>query len=175
MCLSISDGRYYPYLPTGFWLTFLYFSSESLGPCGMWRRDREVDMVERHCRPQLESRSHLLSEETARMYRGRGKWLNGKPLRWRHNGCAGVSNYQPHDCLLNCLFRRRSKKTSKLRVTGLCEGNLPVAGEFPAQTASYAENVCIWRRHHEYVDGLVQERRNSSALAMELRLSCINT
>ena len=24
------------------------------------------------------------------------------------------------------------------------------------------------------IDGLVQERRNSSALAMELRLSCIN-
>ena len=29
-------------------------------------------------------------------------------------------------------------KTSKLRVTGLCEGNPPVAGEFPAQMASYA-------------------------------------
>ena len=25
-----------------------------------------------------------------------------------------------------------------------------------------------------YIDGLVQERRNSSALAMELRLSCTN-
>ena len=31
-----------------------------------------------------------------------------------------VSNHQPHDCLLNRLFRRKSKKTSKLRVTGLC-------------------------------------------------------
>ena len=29
---------------------------------------------------------------------------------------------QPHDCLLNRLFRRRSKKTSRLRVTGLCMG-----------------------------------------------------
>ena len=29
--------------------------------------------------------------------------------------------------------RRRWKKTSKLRVTGLCEGNSPVTGEFPAQ------------------------------------------
>ena len=35
--------------------------------------------------------------------------------------------------------RRRSKKTSKLRVTGLCEGNSPVAGEFPTQKASYAK------------------------------------
>ena len=43
-------------------------------------------------------------------------------LRWRHNDHDGISNHQPHDCLLNPLFRRRSKKTSKLRVTGLCAG-----------------------------------------------------
>ena len=36
-----------------------------------------------------------------------------------------------------------SKKTSKLRVTGLCAGNSPVTGEFPAQKASNAENVSI--------------------------------
>ena len=44
-----------------------------------------------------------------------------------------------HDCLLNRLFRRRSKKTSKFRVTGLCAGNSPVTGEFPAQMASNAD------------------------------------
>ena len=49
--------------------------------------------------------------------------------------------HQPNDCLLNRLFRRRSKKKSKLRVTGLCAGNSPVTGEFPAQRASDAENV----------------------------------
>ena len=53
-----------------------------------------------------------------------------------------------HDCFLNRLFRRRSKKTSKLRVTGLCAGNSPGTGEFPAQMASNAENVSIWWRHH---------------------------
>ena len=42
----------------------------------------------------------------------------------------------------------RSKKTSKLRVIGLCEGNSAVIGEFPAQRASNAENVSIWWRHH---------------------------
>ena len=47
------------------------------------------------------------------------------------------------------LFKRRSKKTSKLRVTGLCEGNSPGTGEFPTQIASYAENFSIWWRHHE--------------------------
>ena len=46
-------------------------------------------------------------------------------LRWRHNDHAGVSNHQPNGCLLNRLYRRRSKKTSKLRVTGLCAGNSP--------------------------------------------------
>ena len=53
-------------------------------------------------------------------------------LKWRHNWRNGVSNHQPHDCLLNCLFSRRSKKTSKLRVSGRCEGNSPVTNEFPA-------------------------------------------
>ena len=45
-----------------------------------------------------------------------------RSLQWRHNGHDSVSNHQPHDCLLNRLFVRRSKKTSKLRVTGLCVG-----------------------------------------------------
>ena len=70
-------------------------------------------------------------------------------LQWRHNEHDGVSNHQPQDCSLNYLFRRKSKKTSKLRVTGLCTGNSPVTGEFPAQRDSNAENVSIWLRHHE--------------------------
>ena len=69
-------------------------------------------------------------------------------LRWRHNGRDSVSNHQPRDCLLNRLFRRRSKKRLKLRVTGHCAGNSPWTGEFPAQMASNAENVSIWWRHH---------------------------
>ena len=73
--------------------------------------------------------------------------ING-PLRWHHNGLDGVSNHQPYDCLFNRLFRRRSKKTSKLRVIGLCVGNSPGTGESPAQMASNAENVSIWWRHH---------------------------
>ena len=36
---------------------------------------------------------------------------------------CGVSNHQPHDCLLNRLFTHRSKKRSKLRVTDLCVGS----------------------------------------------------
>ena len=40
-------------------------------------------------------------------------------LLWRHNERVGVSNHRCLDCLFNCLFRRRSNKTSKPRVTGL--------------------------------------------------------
>ena len=69
-------------------------------------------------------------------------------LQWRHNEHASVSNHQPNDYLLNGLFGRRSKVTSKLRVTGLCVGNSPGTGESPAQKASNAENVSIWWRHH---------------------------
>ena len=70
-------------------------------------------------------------------------------LQWRHNEHDGVSNHRGLDCLFNHLFGRISKKISKLRVTGFCAGNLPVTGEFPTQMASNAENVTIWRRHHE--------------------------
>ena len=50
--------------------------------------------------------------------------------------------------ILNRSFRLKSKKTSKLRVTGLCKGNSPVTGEFPAQRVCNAKNVSIWWRHH---------------------------
>ena len=80
----------------------------------------------------------------------KGLWIDKIlcPLQWRHNEHDSVSNHPPHDCLLNRLSRRRSKKTSKLCATGLCAGNSPGTGEFPAQMASYAENVSIWWRHH---------------------------
>ena len=64
-----------------------------------------------------------------------------KTLQWRHNERDGISNHQPHDCLLNCLFKRR--ENIKAPVTGLCAGNSP---------ASNTENVSIWClkwwRHH---------------------------
>ena len=47
-------------------------------------------------------------------------------------------------CSTVCSFRRRSNKTSKLRVTGLCEGNPPVTGGLPSQRASRAKNISIW-------------------------------
>ena len=49
----------------------------------------------------------------------------------------------------SAVYSGRSKKTSKPHVTGLCAGNSPVTGEFPAQMASNADNISIWLRHHE--------------------------
>ena len=43
-------------------------------------------------------------------------------LQWRHNERDDDSNHRRLDCLFNLLLRRRSKKTSKFRVTGLCDG-----------------------------------------------------
>ena len=48
------------------------------------------------------------------------------------------------------VYSDRSKQTSKLHVTGLCVGNSPGTGEFPAQMASNAQNVSIWWRHHVF-------------------------
>ena len=75
------------------------------------------------------------------------------PLQWRHNEHDDVSYHQPHHCLLNRLFMHISKKTSKLRVTGLCEGNSPVTGEYPAQRASDAELWYSFWWHHHVIDG----------------------
>ena len=64
--------------------------------------------------------------------------------RWRPKSPASRLFTQP-------FIERRSKKTSKLRVTGLWAANSFVTGEFPAQMASNAENASIWWRHHAYV------------------------
>ena len=76
--------------------------------------------------------------------------MTSKWARWRLKSPASC---EPHDCLLNVYSRCRSKKTSKLRVTGLCAGNSPVTGEFPAQMVSNAENVYIWWLHHVTLHG----------------------
>ena len=94
---------------------------------------------------------YTLLEMTDELYtinKHRGHYMD-KTLQWHHNGHDSVSNHQPYDCLLKRLFRRKSKKTLKLRVTGLCAGNSPGTCEFPAQMASNAENVSIWWRHYD--------------------------
>ena len=51
------------------------------------------------------------------------------------------------------------KKTSKLCVTGICAGNSPGTGEFPAQMVSNAENVSISWRHHDELSTTTKQLR----------------
>ena len=82
-------------------------------------------------------------------------------LQWRHNGQDGVSNHQPHDCLLNGFFLRRSKKTSKFRVTGLC-GEFTGHRWIPRRKTSNAENfpfddvIMVRGYHRSPVDSLTK-------------------
>ena len=74
-----------------------------------------------------------------------------------------------------CLDADKKKKTSKLRVTGLCEGNSPVTGKLPAQRASNAENVFIWWRHHSICISYLTDGGNWRPPSWKTRLylSCI--
>ena len=83
------------------------------------------------------------------------------PLQWHHNEHDGISNHWCLDWLLNRLFRHRSKKTSKLSVTGHCKGNHqrpvntlhkgPVTRRmFPFHDVIMpCRNVCIEHHSHE--------------------------
>ena len=72
-------------------------------------------------------------------------------LEWRQIERDGILNRRR----FNCLYRRRSSKSSKLCVTGLCEGNPLVTLGFPSQRACNAEIVSIWSRHHVWMDFLL--------------------
>ena len=115
--------------------------------CGLrdvWSPQLGVHRVTQHP-THLEFRGdHLESSQIALT----GYLVGMLTLHWRYNEYVGVSNHQPHHCLLDRLFIHRSKKTSKIRVTSLCAGNSPGTGEFPAQMASNAENFSLWWRHH---------------------------
>ena len=66
------------------------------------------------------------------------------------------------------------KKTSKLRVIGLCEGTQPVTGGFPSQRAGNAENVSIWWRHYDnnvYLQALLASSFSSSAIRFSSSLN----
>ena len=69
--------------------------------------------------------------------------IDQRSLQWRHNERDGVSYHQPHDCLLNRLFKAVIKGNIKAPRHWLCEGNPPVTGGFPRQRASGAESVIL--------------------------------
>ena len=79
--------------------------------------------------------------------------IDGSTIQWGHNQHDGISNHRRLHCSLNCWFRCTSKKTSKLCVTGHCEGSSSVTGEFPAQKANSADSFHLmtspWRISQE--------------------------
>ena len=76
-------------------------------------------------------------------------WHKAGPLQWLHNESDGVSNHQLHESFLKCLFRRRSKETSKLRAIGLCDRWIPrtkgqLCGKyFHLMTSSWSIKACF--------------------------------
>ena len=91
-------------------------------------------------------------------------------LLWRHNGHDGVSNHQPHACLLNRWFRHRWKKNIKApRHWALWE---KLTGEFPAQRSSNAENVSIGWRHHPWPTG--RRKISPRFIYQEIMIECRN-
>ena len=72
-------------------------------------------------------------------------------LQWRHNGLDGVSNHQTHDCLLSRIFGLRSKKTSKLRVTGLCGAVCPMVILKKVLHVSLSQTLCTKMEYSTHI------------------------
>ena len=104
-----------------------------------------------------------------------------KTLQWRHNERHCVSNHRHFDCLSNRLFRRRSKKTPKLHVTGLCEGNtprLPVNSPHKGPVTRkmspfddvtimlYTKADCLMNKRHGLIDRIVSEKNKHHNLTV---------
>ena len=112
-------------------------------------------------------------------------WNQTVTLQWRQNERDGVSNHRRLDCLLDRMFRRRSRKTSKPRVTGLCEGNSPVNSphkgpvtrtNFHLMTSSWINYGC-WIMSLAFVRGIhrwpVQRASNAENVSIWWRLSFV--
>ena len=107
------------------------------------------------------------SQSNSKLYVQKNNYVPNCPVelaQWHHNERDGVSNHQPHDCLLNCLFRRRSKKTSKLRVTAFVRGiqrwpvNSPHKGPVTREIFPFDDVIMVghsWRESTKPVGGMV--------------------
>ena len=61
---------------------------------------------------------------------------------------AMVSQITSLTIVYSIVYSGIDQRKHQSSITGLCAGNSPGTGEFPAERASYAENVSIWWRHH---------------------------
>ena len=76
---------------------------------------------------------------------------------WAHYGDVIMSGIASQITSLTIvyltIYSDADQRKHHIRVTGLCAGNSPGTGDFPAQMASNAENVSIWWRNHELQQG----------------------
>ena len=77
------------------------------------------------------------------------------PLRWRHNEHEGVSNHQPHGCLLDRVFKENIKALRHWPLWGEFTGDRWI----PAQRVSNVENVSIWWRHGRTPEGINYDQK----------------
>ena len=121
-----------------------------------WHKSPTYDILWGRVWKHVYHMTYLISYLTIKSFNhNEYQWQWWTVLQWRHNERNGVSNHRRLDCLLNCLLRRRSKKTIKLRVTGHYEGNPPVTGGLPSH------KVSVTRKMSPFDDVII----NSNAVA----------
>ena len=100
-----------------------------------------LERVEKKMTPEFETRAcfHYIELELEQL-------LQNEP--------DGVSNHKPHHCLPNRLFRRRSKKTSKLCLTGL------FWGEFTGHSVNSPHKGPVTRKMFQFDDVIMKIYRN---------------
>ena len=75
-------------------------------------------------------------------------------MKYHYNGVmmgATASQITSITIVYSSVYSGEDKKAPKLCTTGLCAGNSPVTGAFPAEMARNAESVSIWWRHRDIV------------------------
>ena len=112
------------------------------------------------------------------------------PLQWRHNGHDGVSNHQRLDCLLNRLFRRRSNKTSKLRVItfvreiiGDRSVNSPHKGPVTRKMFPFDDVIvlipglghgCLPIWHQLWIESIINYTLDEDIQILSMRIKCLH-
>ena len=83
-------------------------------------------------------------------------------LQWLHNGRNSPPLFTQPEPFIQTQIKENIKAP---RHWPMC-GNSLVTSEFPAQMASYAENVSIWWRHHDASGMMHQESKPSQVQIM---------
>ena len=72
-----------------------------------------VPMLSTHTLTGTDNEVIIESLMYSQLYRHSYDPILAQPLQWRHNERNGISNHQPHDCLLNRLFKAQIKENIK--------------------------------------------------------------